>query len=79
MNKTKFRAILSSYSFLIVFNHQGSIGVRVFFCGEFSPLGDKKKGGTANPTKGFFKIKKKIRHVMRKKKKKLLDLKSVFH
>jgi hypothetical protein len=28
---------------------------RVFFCGEFSPPGDKKKG-LANPTKGFLRI-----------------------
>jgi hypothetical protein len=39
-----------------------------FVFGEFSPPGDKKKG-LANPTKGFFRIlKKRIRHILRKKK-----------
>jgi hypothetical protein len=28
---------------------------RIFFCGEFSPPGDKKTG-LANPTKGFLRI-----------------------
>jgi hypothetical protein len=28
---------------------------RVFFCGEFSPPGDKKKG-LANPTKAFLRM-----------------------
>jgi hypothetical protein len=38
------------------------------FLGKFSQLGDKK--GLANPTKGFWKLKKrhKIRHISRKKK-----------
>jgi hypothetical protein len=38
-----------------------------FFCGEFSPPGDKKKG-LANPTNGFLRIFLKIRHISRKKK-----------
>jgi len=29
-------------------------GQGLFFCGEFSPPGDTKKKGLANPTKGFF-------------------------
>jgi hypothetical protein len=46
----------------------GGCPVRVFFCGEFSPPGDPKKKGLANPTKGFLRIKKTIRHILRKKK-----------
>jgi hypothetical protein len=32
----------------------------VFFSGEFSRPGNKKKGGLANPTKGILKFKNKI-------------------
>jgi len=38
--------------------------IKILFCGEFLPLGDQKK---ANPTKGFFRIKKKNHHISRKK------------
>jgi hypothetical protein len=41
--------------------------VSVFFIfGEFLQLGDKEKG-LANPTKGFFGIFFKNRHILRKK------------
>jgi hypothetical protein len=39
----------------------------VFFCGEFSPLGNQKKG-LANLTKENLGIKKKNRHILREKK-----------
>jgi hypothetical protein len=38
----------------------------VLFCGEFSPLGNKKKG-LANLTKENLGISTKIRHILRKK------------
>jgi hypothetical protein len=58
----------------------GGCPVRVCFCGEFSPPGDQKKRGLANPTKGFLRIKKPICHILRKKKgQKSPDLDSVFH
>jgi hypothetical protein len=40
---------------------------RVFFCGEFSPPGDKKKG-LANPTKAFLRIVFKTSPYLKKKK-----------
>jgi hypothetical protein len=40
----------------------------VLFCGEFSLPGDQKKKRLAYPTKGFLRLKKKNRHISRKKK-----------
>jgi hypothetical protein len=36
-------------------SHYRDYLIQGFFCGEFSPPGDKKKG-LANPTKGFLRI-----------------------
>jgi len=41
-------------------------GPAFFSCGEFSPLGDKRKG-LANLTKENLKLQKDIRHILRKK------------
>jgi len=40
----------------------------LFFCGEFSPPGDPKKEGLANPIKGFFENLKKQIAISREKK-----------
>jgi hypothetical protein len=42
-------------------------GPAFFSCGEFLPLGDKRKG-LANLTKEILKLKRDIRHILRKKK-----------
>ncbi len=39
-----------------------------FFLGKFSQPGDQKKKGLANPTKRFLSFKKKMRHILTKKK-----------
>jgi hypothetical protein len=42
--------------------------ISFFFCGEFSPLGNKKKRGLTNLTKEILKVFFLNRHILRKKK-----------
>ncbi len=70
--------LVMTFSYWFYFgNNFLNVQIKVFFCGEFSPLGDKNKS-QANSTNEFLRIYIKNSPYFNKKNK-FLDLDNVFH